>query len=107
MVQAALSGRPGARQQITRVLLPKLPTMINPFNHGVSQTFQISPIANIFYLLLVTLCFINVHQINPLRPEQDGQYFADDIFICIFLNENHCILIQISLEFVFEDPTDN
>ena len=26
--------------------------------------------------------------INPLRPIQDGRHFADDIFRCIFLNEN-------------------
>ena len=27
-------------------------------------------------------------QINTLRPRQNGQDFADDIFICIFVNEN-------------------
>ena len=25
--------------------------------------------------------------INTLRPKQNGRLFADDIFICIFLNE--------------------
>ena len=29
--------------------------------------------------------------------------FADDIFKCIFLNENVCILIKISLTFVPND----
>ena len=26
--------------------------------------------------------------INKLRPRQDGRHFPDDIFKCIFLNEN-------------------
>ena len=32
---------------------------------------------------------------------------ADDIFICIFLNENDRIRIQISLKYVPKSPTDN
>ena len=32
---------------------------------------------------------------------------ADDIFKCIFLNENLKILIQISLKFVPKGPVDN
>ena len=32
---------------------------------------------------------------------------ADDIFNGIFLNENYCILIQISLEFVPKGPIYN
>ena len=32
---------------------------------------------------------------------------ADDIFICIFLNENDRIPIQISLKFVSRSPIDN
>ena len=38
--------------------------------------------------------------INTLRPRQNGRYFADDIFKCIFLNENAWISLQISLKFV-------
>ena len=32
---------------------------------------------------------------------------ADDIFKCIFLNENVWILIEISLKFVPKDPINN
>ena len=32
---------------------------------------------------------------------------ADDIFKCVFLNENICILIKISLNFVPKVPIDN
>ena len=38
--------------------------------------------------------------INTLRPRQNGRHFADDMFKCIFLNENVWIPIEISLKFV-------
>ena len=34
-----------------------------------------------------------------MRPRQNGRHFPDDIFGCLFLNENCCILIKISLKF--------
>ena len=40
-------------------------------------------------------------------PGQDGRHFADDIFICIFVNEKFCILIKISLKFVPKVLIDN
>ena len=45
--------------------------------------------------------------VNTLRPRQDGCYFPDDIFRCIFLNENIWIAINISLSFVPKGPIDN
>ena len=45
--------------------------------------------------------------INTLRPRQNGRYFADDIFKCIFLNENVWIPIWISLKFVPKGPINN
>ena len=38
--------------------------------------------------------------INALRPRQNGCYFPDNNFTCIFLNENVWILLNISLHFV-------
>ena len=38
--------------------------------------------------------------VNTLRPRQNGRHFSDDIFICIFLNENVWISIKNSLKFV-------
>ena len=38
--------------------------------------------------------------INPLRLRQNYRHLADDIFICILLNENVRILLDISLKFV-------
>ena len=45
--------------------------------------------------------------LNTLRPRQDGHHFADDIFKCIFLNENVWIPIKISLKFVPKGPINN
>ena len=44
---------------------------------------------------------------NTLRPRQNGRHFPDDIFKCIFLNENGRISIKISLKFVPKVPITN
>ena len=45
--------------------------------------------------------------INTLRPKQNGRHFADDIFKCIFLNENVWIPIKFSMKFVLKGPINN
>ena len=45
--------------------------------------------------------------INTLRPRQNGRHFLDNIFKCIFLNENVWISIKISLNFVPMGPINN
>ena len=47
------------------------------------------------------------HLVNTLRPRQNWRHFADDIFKCIFLNENVWIPIKISLKFVPQGPINN
>ena len=44
--------------------------------------------------------------VNALRPRQDGRHFADDIFTCIFFNENCRISIKFSLKYVRKGPID-
>ena len=44
---------------------------------------------------------------NTLKPRQKGRHFADDIFNCVFLNENVWISINISLKFVPKGPIDS
>ena len=44
---------------------------------------------------------------NTLRPRQNGRHFADDIYKCIFLNENVWISIKISLKFVLRGSINN
>ena len=41
---------------------------------------------------------------NTLRPRQNGPHLADNIFKCIFLNENVLISIKISLKFIPTAP---
>ena len=50
---------------------------------------------------------LNGKCINTLRSRQNGRYFADDIFKCIFLNENAWISLKISLKFVLKVRIDN
>ena len=44
---------------------------------------------------------------NTLRPRHNGRHFADDIFKCIFLNENVWIPIKISVKFVSKGPVND
>ena len=44
---------------------------------------------------------------NTLRPRPNWRHFADDIFKCIFVNENAWILLKISLKFVPKVRIDN
>ena len=46
-------------------------------------------------------------ELNTLDPRQNERQFADDIFKCIFVNENVWIPITILLKFVPEGPIDN
>ena len=45
--------------------------------------------------------------LNTLRQRQNGRHFPDNIFTCIFVNENWCILIKFSLKYVRKGPIDN
>ena len=50
----------------------------------------------IFFLI----CVWTNGWVNTLRPRPNRRHFADDIFKCIFLNENVWISLKISLKFV-------
>ena len=50
---------------------------------------------------------VETYHVNILRPRQNGRNFPDDIFKCIFLNENIWISINISRKFVRKDPINN
>ena len=45
--------------------------------------------------------------VNTLRPRQNGHHFPDDIFKCIFLNENVWISVKILLKFVPKGAINN
>ena len=59
------------------------------------------------YLCHQTEQMMFVNTLNTLRPRQNGRHFADDIFKCIFLNENVWIQIKISMKFVPMGPINN
>ena len=44
-------------------------------------------------------------EFHTLRPRQNGRFFADDIFKCIFVNEN--VRISISMKFVRQGEISN
>ena len=44
---------------------------------------------------------------NTLRPRQNGRFFPDGIFTCIFLNGNVRISVKISLKFVLKGSINN
>ena len=45
-------------------------------------------------------CHLQLTFVSTLRLRQNGHHFPDDIFKCIFLNENVWISIKVSLTFV-------
>ena len=49
---------------------------------------------------------ITIH-LNTLKPRQNGRDFADDIFKCIFLNEDVWIPLELSLKFVHKVRINN
>ena len=55
------------------------------------------------YTLASSICdviWLSPQYINTLSPRQNGRHFVEDIFKCIFLNENVWISLMISLKFV-------
>ena len=50
--------------------------------------------------IILDICVQQKSELNSLRPRLNRRPFADDIFKCIFLNENEWILPRISLKFV-------
>ena len=50
--------------------------------------------------LAVQVGWLSLRWLNTLRPRKNDRHFADDIFKCLFFNENVWISIKISLKFV-------
>ena len=79
---------------------------------GNFDTFEILspfPETNILWTEIYSQVLIKVLHggLNTLRPRQNGRHFPDDIFKCIFLNENVSNSIKISLKFVPKGPINN
>ena len=91
-------------------------------NTGTAQEVKIIPCRRQapIYLNVVTDNQIQEHQqawylnvileysiFSTLRSEQNVNHFADDIIKCIFLRENICVFILISLKFIPTGPVDD
>ena len=76
------------------------------FSIGEDQGWGLTePISSIHYFPLV---FITIKiLLNTLRPTRNKRNFWDDIFKCIFVNENVWMSIKISMEFIPKGPINN
>ena len=50
---------------------------------------------------------LGLNVLKCIELEQNSHCFADNMFMCIFLNENDCILIHISMQFLYQGQNDN
>ena len=58
-------------------------------------------------LLAINGLFTDIYRWLNSSPGQNGCHFTDNIFRCIFVNENFCFLIKSSIKFVPKGPIDN
>ena len=79
--------------------------MVPEYNHVGSEGAQ-NTILWVWWWVHVRLAMETV-LVNTLRPRQNGRHFADDVFKCIFLNENVWILLKSSLKFVPKGQINN
>ena len=79
-----------------------------------APTLSLSACSVLVHLCLVSLVLFPSHicstrpsRVNSLRPRRNRRYFADDIFKCIFFNENVWISIKVPLKFDPKSPINN
>ena len=68
---------------------------------------SLSLICYMQYCLVLDQVITRLIYINSSSPNQNGSHFADDIFKCIFMNENVRILNKIWLKFVLKGWINN
>ena len=56
---------------------------------------------------LIIMGYMLFKILNTLQPRQNGCHFPDNLFKCIFLNENAWVSIKISLTFIPKCPINN
>ena len=87
------------------------------WNRPTTDSQYAQPVTVKICLSLVSTCMCETisplalwrcsNNLNTLRPRVNGRHFADDIFKCVFVNENSWIPIKISLKFVPKGPINN
>ena len=66
---------------------------------------MLSKVHNMVMWMLLLSCQLSF--VNTLRQRQNGRCFPDNIFKCIFVNQNVLITIKVSLKFVRKGPINN
>ena len=61
----------------------------------------------IHHLCIAQIWVARLQWVNILKMRQNGCHYTDNSFKCIFLNENVCISIKISLKLVPKGPINN
>ena len=74
---------------------------------GISATNSVAMITSFKVKQHETFLRKTNGMLNSLRPRQNGCHFTDDIFKCIFLNEDEWIALKISLKFVAKIRINN
>ena len=72
---------------------------------GLLRWYMVSLNFHQWFRLWLAAC--SAPSLNTLRPRQDGRHFPDNIFKCIFLNENGRVSIKFSLKFAPKVPITN
>ena len=93
-------------QLIARILqtFPDYPESCNIISFRVAVDIQRPPLSQ-HPRISPEIWVSGPNIISP--PGQNGGRFANDIFRCVFVNEQFCILTKISLKFVLKGPIDN
>ena len=73
----------------------KVPSNLYYKTHSRQQTFS------------SLRCSLVKYKVNTLNPRQNSCHFPDNIFKCIFLNENGLISLKLWLQFVPKGPINN
>ena len=78
-----------------------------PEVHVNSCNRLVKLISSHMYVHAACWCGWYYNSFVPFSHYRDGRHFADDIFTCIFVNENCCILIKLPLKYARKGPIDN
>ena len=92
--------------------------IICKWNVVIPQSNYLRELVSYRYFIYLVVCIVSLlpfgrccvhawHLFNAWRPRQNYRHLADDIFKCIFLNENVWILNKVSLKLVPKCPIDN
>ena len=77
------------------------------FQQYCTEQCTVSPAGSSLYCNTSNYTYQLNGEVNTSPPRQNGHHFAEDIFRCIFLNENAWIFIMISLNFVPKGSINN